>query len=306
MLTVDVECWGQSVLDRSLPILPHAADNVRRMLALFASVGARATLFVLGKFAERHPAVVAEARAAGHEIASHGYSHTEVYRLTPEAFRADLRRARDLIVDITGEPPAGFRAPVFSIGRRNLWALAVLAEEGYRYDASIFPFDGPRYGIGDWPTEPRRVELSGGRSIVEYPLSVVRAGRRRLPIAGGGYARLLPGAIQRRALRASAGALPPVFYCHPYEIDADEIRRCYPQARLRRRLHQGLGRRGFAAKLRRLVTQFECLPMGRVLEQAPALSPLRLAHVAWPAGDGREPGASGDYCSSPASPAPSM
>ncbi|HRX85964.1 MAG TPA: polysaccharide deacetylase family protein, partial [Phycisphaerae bacterium] len=197
VLTVDVECWGQSVLDRSLPIMPQAADNTRRLLALFSAAGARATLFVLGKFAERHPDVVREAQAAGHEIASHGFGHVEVHRLTPEAFRSDLRQAAAAIAAITGQLPAGFRAPVFSIGRRNLWALAVLAEEGYAYDASIFPFAGPRYGIGDWPTEPRCVELGAGRSITEYPLTVTTAGGRRLPIAGGGYARLLPGAVLR-------------------------------------------------------------------------------------------------------------
>jgi polysaccharide deacetylase family protein (PEP-CTERM system associated) len=279
VLTVDVECWGQSVLDRSLPVLPHSAENVRRLLDLFAEFGSRATLFVLGKFAERHPDVVGDAQSAGHEIASHGHGHVEVHRLTPAAFREDVRRASDLIAAITGQRPRGYRAPVFSIGRQNLWALDVLADEEHAYDASIFPFAGPRYGIGDWPTGPCRVELGGGRSIVEYPLTVLRFAGARVPIAGGGYARLMPAGVLLRALRHEARrrAHPPVFYCHPYEIDPGEIARHYPHVSLRRSLHQGLGRGSFMRKLRHLLTAFECVPLRDALMAASELPVLRLA-----------------------------
>jgi len=278
VLTVDVECWGQSVLDRVLPVLPHSADNVRRMLDLFAAADARATLFVLGKFAERHPDVIRAAASAGHEIASHGFGHVEVHRLTPAELREDLRRASDVIADACGVTPIGYRAPVFSIGRRNLWALAVLAEEGYAYDTSIFPFAGPRYGIGDWPVEPCRVEFGGGHSIVEYPLTVARVCGVRLPVAGGGYARLLPGRVLAGALRRESRRRghAPVFYCHPYEIDAREIARHYPEVSMKRRLHQVLGRRGFERKLRRVVTEFRCTTIAEALRKDPTMRVMRL------------------------------
>lgn len=277
-MTVDVECWGQSVLDRALPILSCAAENLRRLLDLLGQSGARATLFVLGKFAERHPDAVRAAAAAGHEIASHGHSHIELHRLDREAFRADLRRASAAIADAVGEMPTGYRAPVFSIGRSNLWALEVLAEEGFAYDASIFPFAGPRYGIADWPLEPRRVLLPGGPSIVEYPTTVISLAGVRLPVSGGGYARLLPGGLLLRALRREARRrhAPPVFYCHPYELAPGEISRHYPETPLGRRLHQNLGRAGFARKLERLLAEFACVSMGDAIAAGGDMPAMRL------------------------------
>ncbi|NOX59112.1 MAG: DUF3473 domain-containing protein [Planctomycetes bacterium] len=267
VLSVDVECWGQSVLDRSLPILPHSAENVRRLLRLFEDHNARATLFVLGKFAEAHPAVIAEAARAGHEIASHGYGHTEVFRQTAKQFRDDLRRAGDIIAGITGQQPKGYRAPVFSIRKDSLWALEVLAEEGFEFDSSIFPFSGSRYGIGDWPTGPRTVRLPNGSSIVEYPPSTLQFIGRRWPIAGGGYARLIPRRILRacfdRAVRTHTTA--PVFYCHPYEIDANEIGAHYRGLPIKRRLHQGLGRKSFWSKLEDLLQHFNGIAFGTAI-----------------------------------------
>jgi polysaccharide deacetylase family protein (PEP-CTERM system associated) len=271
VFSVDVECWGQSVLDRSLPIRAHAADNVRRMLELLAeSDGARGTFFVLGKFAERHPDVVREICRAGHEIGSHGYGHVEVTRMTPEAFRADLRRADEIIAGIVGRRPLGYRAPAFSIGSSNLWALRVLAEEGYEYDSSVYPFAGPRYGIGDWPREASRVYLPDGLSIIEYPLTTLTVGGRRWPISGGGYARLLPAFLLWRMFRHERRRreTPPAFYCHPYEIDAGELRRYYPGLPLKRRLHQGLGRRGFLEKLRRMLGRFHACAFTQAIAAA--------------------------------------
>ncbi len=258
ILSVDVECWGQSVLDRSLPILPHSADNVRRLLQLFDRHNAKATLFVLGKFAKTHPRVIKEAASAGHEIASHGYGHVEVFRQSPTEFRGDLRQANDVIASITGAQPRGYRAPVFSIRNDSLWALDVLADEGFEFDSSIFPFAGPRYGIGDWPAEPCTVKTESGHSIVEYPPTTLQFFGRRLPVAGGGYARLLPKRVLRKVFDRAAITrnTPPVFYCHPYEIDVTEISTHYGETPLRRRLHQGLGRRTFWSKLETLLTHF--------------------------------------------------
>jgi polysaccharide deacetylase family protein (PEP-CTERM system associated) len=284
VFTVDVECWGQSVLDRGLPISAHAADNFRRILDLLASGGARATLFVLGKFAERHPDTIRQAAAAGHEIASHGFGHVEVQRLTPDAFREDLRRANTILSEIVGRRPRGYRAPVFSIGANNLWALAILAEEGFAYDASIYPFRGPRYGIGDWPIGPCRVDCGGGRSIVEYPLTVTHWLGGRRPVSGGGYARLLPGALLTHAFKRECRRRqhPPVFYCHPYEVDPGEISTHYPRTPIRRRLHQGLGRRGFARKLRRIIANFQCRTMDDVQRTCG-----HLPEIDWPCHPGK-------------------
>ena len=285
VFTVDVEDWGQSVYDHSLPISDYCADNVRRLLDLIAhDAQARATFFVLGKFAHKHPDVVRTIQSAGHELACHGFGHIRVNHLGRAGFRHDLRRAKATLSDITGEAVTGFRAPVFSIGRDTLWALEILVDEGFRYDSSIFPFDGPRYGIGDWPTETHRLLLGAGRRLTEFPLTVTSVAGRRVPIAGGGYARLLPGSLLVRLFGREAARRRtwPVFYCHPYEMDTGEFRRRTPpptwgsrRPPLRMRLHQGLGRRGFADKLRLLLRRFRFRSCGEALaamQDLPAFS----------------------------------
>ena len=289
VFTVDVEDWGQSVYDHALPISDYCADNVRRLLDLIAEdEDARATFFVLGKFAEKHPDAVRAIQDAGHEVACHGFEHVPVRQLGGAGFRADLRRAKAILADITGQPVTGFRAPVFSIGRDTLWALEILADEGFRYDSSIFPFNGPRYGIGDWPTETHRLVLNGSRRLTEFPLTVTSVAGRRLPIAGGGHARLAPGSWLVRLLQREAArrATWPVFYCHPHEIDPSEFRRTTPpptwgsrRPPLRMRLHQGLGRRGFADKLRLLLRRFRFRSCGEALAAVPGLPEFNLGDV---------------------------
>ncbi len=290
IFSVDVEDWAQSTLDTDLPIGEHCGQNTRRLLQILQeSPGATGTFFILGLFAEKHPAVVRELRDAGHEIACHGYGHVQVHLLDPQSFRDDLRRAKDVISSITGDVLTGYRAPVFSIGAGNLWALDVLCDEGFRYDSSIFPIAGPRYGIGDWPRETSVVRLNDGRCITEFPLTARRMAGRNLPISGGGYARLFPSWLLHRLLRAESDARStwPVFYCHPYEIDPGEFARTSPtppwgeqKLSLKLRLHQGLGRRGFADKLRMLSRRFRLRSFADALRESPPLAETKAADYA--------------------------
>jgi polysaccharide deacetylase family protein (PEP-CTERM system associated) len=235
--------------------------------------GTSGTFFVLGKFVERHPRAVGAIRRAGHEIASHGWGHVELFRLDREAFAEDLRRSTQVIEDAAGTRPVGYRAPDFSIVGESLWALDVLAEQGYEFDSSIFPIHSVRYGIPDWPRGTARVKLDSGAEIVEFPLGTLEWRGRRLPIAGGGYARLLPARILTRALRLAHAQLghPPVFYCHPYEIDPDEFKRLDIAIPAKVRFHQGLGRRATARKLRRLFATFECISFAEARRRRPEL-----------------------------------
>ena len=153
-ISVDVEDWPQSSWDRSLPITERAAHNTRRVLALLDRAGVRATMFVLGKLAERFPELVREIDAAGHEVASHGYGHEEIFKQTRDEFAADLRRSKDFLEQTIGKPVVGFRAPDFSIVGGSLWALEVLAEQGFRYDSSIFPVKRPGTAFPTGPSRP--------------------------------------------------------------------------------------------------------------------------------------------------------
>ena len=199
--------------------------NTERLLQMFDEAGVRATFFILGWVASRHPALVRRIAAQRHEVASHGYGHRLVYDQTPQQFRDDVRRAKGVLEMISGRPVAGFRAPSYSVTSRSMWALDVLIEEGYQYDASIFPIHHDRYGI---PSSPRHVHLMrrNAGSIVEAPGSTVRYGRVNLPIGGGGYFRLLPYAWTRWGIRRlnRIERRPAIFYLHPWEIDPGQPR----------------------------------------------------------------------------------
>src|SRR5881296_647064 len=221
-LTVDFEDWYQGLE------IPHTEwtgyeDRIvvtgRRLLGLLDDARVRATFFVLGHVAERHPEIVREIAAAGHEIGTHGYSHTFVYKQTPEVFREELRRAVGTLEDLSGQPVLGHRAPFFSITKDSLWAFEILAELGIRYDSSVFPVLNYRYGIPDaprWPYEVRtRVTM-----LKEFPISTWQILGHNVPIAGGAYFRIYPYALTRRGLQAiNRQGRPVTFYLHPWELD---------------------------------------------------------------------------------------
>lgn len=283
--TVDLEDWAQSTWDRDREMTSRCAYQGRRILEILGEVpSARATFFVLGKFAERHPHVVRDIHAAGHEVACHGWGHVEAFRLGRAAFTEDLRRATETISDITGVQPIGYRASDFSIVSESLWALEVLQQAGYHYSSSIFPVAKERYGIGNWPRTATCVQLHSGGSIVEAPLAALQVGARRVPIAGGGYARLLPGSFLTAALRqASKNNDLPVFYCHPYEVDSKEFRTlAHLHLPFTARLHQGLGRRSFPAKLRRVLRDFRCTSLASSLPPSSELPQIAAADYETP------------------------
>ena len=242
----------------------RVADSARRLLDLFDERGSRATFFALGWVAERQGALLREIGARGHEIACHGYAHELVYEIGPQRFREDLRRAQRAIEDAAGVRVEGYRAPSFSITERSLWALEILAEEGFRFDSSIFPVRHYRYGIPDFEQRPVELRLPGGLSVREFPLTTLDVGPLRLPLAGGGYLRFLPASLFRWGLRRLADAREPsVLYLHPWEIDALQPR--MPASwRVRVNHYHNLHRT--EGRLRALLERYRFEPVGRVLE----------------------------------------
>ncbi len=231
-MTVDVEDYFQvsafdTVVRRedwsSMP--SRVVANTRRLLELFDRHAVKGTFFVLGWVAERFPALVRDIGGAGHELASHGYGHRLVYEQSPEEFRADVRRAKAVIEDAGGQQVRGYRAPSFSITDRSLWALDVLLDEGYAYDASIFPIRHDRYGIPDAPRHRHEIRRAGG-ILLEAPGSTVRLAGMNLPVAGGGYFRLLPYRWTRWGIARlnQVERQPAIFYLHPWEIDPGQPR----------------------------------------------------------------------------------
>ncbi|MFH1741066.1 MAG: DUF3473 domain-containing protein [bacterium] len=258
VLSVDVEDWGQSTLDRSLPISPRSEKNLHDLLDLFATHGNKATMFVLGKFGERFPQAVQRIVSEGHEIASHGYGHTEIFKQSRSEFRNDVSRAKWFLEDLVGRRVIGYRAPDFSVVKRSLWAFDELVDLGFEYDSSIIPARMKRYGIDNWPASPVSVHLPLGKQILEFPLSTMSLFGKRFPVAGGGYHRLFPWSLIRVFVRKTLALQRPfVFYCHPYELDASELYDLRETIPITTRLHQGLGRKGMRSKIIRLLSTFE-------------------------------------------------
>jgi polysaccharide deacetylase family protein (PEP-CTERM system associated) len=231
-MTIDVEDYFQVsafeqvvVRDRWGQLESRVCANTERLLRIFETHRVCATFFVLGCVAERFPALVTNIASLGHEIASHGYDHRLVYTQTPAAFRQDVRRAKTVLEELTGAPVDGYRAPSYSITSQTPWAFDVLIEEGHRYDASVFPIRHDRYGIPDAPRHPYVVSRSAG-SLVEAPGSTVRLGSVNLPVAGGGYFRLLPYWWTRWGIGRlnQLESCPAIFYLHPWEIDPGQPR----------------------------------------------------------------------------------
>jgi polysaccharide deacetylase family protein (PEP-CTERM system associated) len=200
--------------------------NTERVLELFARYDCRATFFVLGWVAERDPALIREVASAGHEIGCHSYWHRRVNSLTPKEFREDLKQAQAVIEDACGARVQGYRAPTFSIVRESLWALEILAEEGFLYDSSIFPVRHDLYGFPDAPRMPHEINLKNGRTIFEIPMSTMRILGQNFPVGGGGYLRLLPMTYTDRAIEAihEKEQQSVIVYFHPWEIDSEQPR----------------------------------------------------------------------------------
>lgn len=273
--TVDVEDYYQvdAFSDRISPLewaqFPsRVVESTWTILRLLRSHNVRGTFFILGYVAHKHPELVRAIHDDGHEIGCHSYWHRPIHRLTPEEFREDLSQASEAIGELTGEPVTTFRAPTFSIRRDTLWALEVLAEAGYRIDSSIFPVRHDKYGIPDADPLPHVRETASG-SIWEFPPTIYRTRLGNVPIAGGGYFRLLPFVATRWMMSRVhlAERQPLMFYIHPWEVDVDQPRL---RGRWKSRFRHYQNLRTTARKLDRLLGTFSFGTMTEVLEASGA------------------------------------
>jgi len=213
--SIDRSDWGSQAL--------RVEANTQRLLDLFDNAGVKATFFVLGWVAERCPDIVREIAGRGHEVACHGFSHQLVYNQTPEEFREETIRSKQLLEEIAQAPVRGYRAASYSITKSSMWALDILAQAGFEYDSSIFPVRHDRYGIPGAREEPHVLQTGNGSDLIEFPLSVAKVFGYNLPIAGGGYFRLYPYALTRAGLKqVNKRGQPFIFYLHPWEIDPEQ------------------------------------------------------------------------------------
>jgi polysaccharide deacetylase family protein (PEP-CTERM system associated) len=267
-MTVDVEDYFQvqafaDVIPRDTwDNFPRRVErNTERLLEIFSEGDVKATFFALGWITERHPALIRRIAEAGHELASHGYSHVRADTQTPKDFRADVIKAKSILEDASGAAVRGYRAATFSIGRDNWWAFEILAEAGYTYSSSTHPIAHDLYGM---PNGSRSAFRVAGGKIAEIPISTTRLFGQNLPCGGGGYFRALPYRASRWALKRinATDRLPCVFYLHPWEIDPTQPRQ--GSARLKSRMRHYLNLGATEGRLKRLLADFSWARMDQV------------------------------------------
>ena len=236
--------------------------NVERLLQLLADHHVHGTFFTLGWIAERYPELIKRIVDAGHELASHGYDHTRVDQQSPDEFRLDTRKTKQILEDLGGVEVRGYRAASFSVSDKTPWAFEIMAEEGYRYSSSIYPIRHDLYGM---PSAPRFAYAPDQNSdILEVPITTVSLLSRKLPCGGGGYFRLYPYAFSRWAMRRvnRKDHQPCVFYLHPWEIDPDQPR--MPNLSPKTRFRHYLNLRRMEDRLHRLLRDFTWDRMDRI------------------------------------------
>ncbi len=269
--TVDVEDYFQvtafeRVVKRSDwdQIPSRVEQNTRRMLELLEAHDVRGTFFILGWVADRFPQLVREIDSAGHEIGSHSYWHRLVYEQTPDEFRDDLRRSKQVLEEILGRPIYCYRAPTFSITPRSQWALEILVEEGFTVDSSLFPIRGhDRYGMPGIEPGIHRIQTPAG-PLWEAPLTTARFLGINIPASGGGYFRLYPYWLTKKLFRrVNTAGRPVIFYIHPWELDPQQPK--HPNLSAKSRFRHYINLNHTAAKIARLVDEYDHAPISDLL-----------------------------------------
>jgi polysaccharide deacetylase family protein (PEP-CTERM system associated) len=276
IFSVDVEDWfhildipGAPGFDRWAQVPSHVETDFRRLLDLFDERGVNVTCFFLAWVAERFPHLVKEAAARGHEVASHGYSHQLVFRSTAAGFHADIRKAKDILEQITGTPVLGYRSPGFSCTADVPWYFDTLVEAGYVYDSSVFPAKRGHGGMADAERAPHVIRTAHGGRLVEFPISVATVLGRRLCLFGGGYLRLFPSwMIDRGTQQVLHEGRPVIYYVHPREINPAHPRIAMSPLR---RFKSYVNLDSTEPKIRRILERFEVTTFERYIQQHPRL-----------------------------------
>lgn len=267
-LTIDVEDYFQvsafeNNIDRKTwDSLEHRVSrNMDKIFEIFSQANVKSTFFILGWVAERYPDIVKKIIENGHELASHGYGHQRVSDLTRVQFTQDVTHAKNILEDISGHEIKGYRAPSYSIGKKNIWALEVLAETGHQYSSSIYPIQHDHYG---YPEAPRFVFKDTKTGLIEIPITTVQLFSRLFPAGGGGFFRFYPYFLSKWALNRvnKTDGQAAVFYLHPWELDPDQPRQKNISRKSNFRHYLNLSKT--ESRLRQLLSDFEWSSMSEV------------------------------------------
>lgn len=277
---MDIEDYFQvsafeKVIDRSdWETLPcRVEQNTDKVMQIFADHDAKGTFFILGWVAKRYPQLIKRIAEQGHEIASHGWDHVRIIHMTPEQFKSDVTKTKALLEDLSGTQVKGYRAPSYSIGSSNLWALDILQETGHKYSSSIYPIHHDLYGM---PQAPRFAFYPNELDIIEVPVTTTKVLGKNFPCGGGGYFRLLPYLWSKRAINKvnKVDGEASIFYFHPWEIDPNQPRQANTSLKTRFRHYTNLAK--MEQRLRRLLQDFSWDRMDNIFLQGKSLPRTQL------------------------------
>jgi polysaccharide deacetylase family protein (PEP-CTERM system associated) len=231
MISVDLEDWHHSCYLKDFVTesnyIQRISSSTEQILNVFKKHKVIATFFTLGCIAEENPKLIKRIYDEGHEIASHGYTHTPLWDHNPETFRNEITKTNQIIEGITGEKVIGFRAPYASLNKETAWAIKILEEEGFVYDSSVFPMKTPLYGVNNAPLNPYKInsdnilENNPNAKIIEIPFSIYKLSFLKIPCTGAIYGRFLPLWLLKVLLNKIEKHRPINFYFHPWEIDKE-------------------------------------------------------------------------------------
>jgi polysaccharide deacetylase family protein (PEP-CTERM system associated) len=230
IVTVDLEEWYHPEYVKNKTLLykeERIQHSLKITLELLNRQNLKATFFVVGELAEKHPTQLKNIRENDHEIAFHGYYHEPLWNLNPCTLRAEIERFNSII----GEKCIGFRAPSFSLSNKTKWALKILENSGYQYDSSLFPAKTPLYGVWNAPTTPYKpsheniTEKDEHARLWEFPPLVCKFKAIRVPVAGGFYMRFFSvDLIARTIKKLNRKGFPAVIFFHNWELDPETPR----------------------------------------------------------------------------------
>ena len=277
---MDIEDYFQvsafeKVIDRSdwenLPC--RVEQNTEKVMQVFADHGVKGTFFILGWVAQRYPELIKRIAEQGHEVASHGWDHVRIINMTPEQFREDVIKTKEILEELSGTKVYGYRAPSYSIGSSNLWALKILQETGHKYSSSIYPIHHDLYGM---PHAPRFAFYPNDLDLIEVPVTTTKVLGKNFPCGGGGYFRLLPYFWSKRAIKKvnTIDGQSTVFYFHPWEIDPQQPKQKNTTLKTRFRHYTNLSK--MEQRLNQLLRDFSWDRMDNVFLQDTKLPRVNL------------------------------
>lgn len=204
ILTFDIEEWALAKTGGYGTAEKYAEYDsfLDRILNVLDERGIKSTFFCTGLMAQDFPQVVKLIQSRGHEIGCHSYRHMWMNKMTEAEAKEDTHAAVDALEQCIGQKLLSYRAPAFSIGKKNKWMFEILANEGITRDSSVYPAARDFGGFPSFASQEPCIIKYEGISLKEYPISMTNLFGKQMAYSGGGYFRFFPlGFVKGRIVK---------------------------------------------------------------------------------------------------------